>query len=375
MEVEISGISYDCRFTEDFVVESGSSNDFILTVSSYHEQSGTDIVTEIITGIENWGEGHSYNLDAAGVPSGIYIPGLTFTESSIYKVMNNGRQLAEICKEYLRWEGVDYQVVVVYPVKEGKADVSNGLVVRVIGNEGNVHGGKLSWDVDTHTPTYLNGNYAPIDYIYVTSSGEIVTSRNDDVLQLRIQPYTLVDNRNKETTVYPIVKIGMQYWLGENLRTSRYMDGSSIELGENGFDATSGPLHCIREGSYYYNLEAVNSGRLSPAGWKIADDDAWKALVNYMGGDASALKSTSDWQVHESHSATNLSGFNAFPVGLYKETYIDEINEYKYAVFWSMKDDDSHTVSKSVSLDYNSDQLADGGAESTSGLCIRCLRL
>ncbi|KAA6305257.1 hypothetical protein EZS27_043091, partial [termite gut metagenome] len=73
--------------------------------------------------------------------------------------------------------------------------------------------------------------------------------------------------------------------------------------------------------------------------------------------------------------ATNLSGFNAFPVGLYEETYIDEINEYKYAVFWSMKDDDSHTVSKSVSLDYNSDQLADGGAESTSGLCIRCLRL
>ncbi|KAA6344792.1 hypothetical protein EZS27_007583 [termite gut metagenome] len=365
MEVEISGISYDCRLTEDFIVESGSSNDFILTVSPYQEKVSADIVT----GISNWEERNSYNLDAVGVPSDIFIPGLTFIESSVYKVTNNGRQLAEICKEYLRWEGVDFQAVVVYPVKGDKPDVSNGLVLRVIGNDGNVHGGKLSWDVDTSIPTYINGNYAPIDYIYVTSSGEIVTSRNGDVLQLRVQPYTLVDNRNKEVTVYPVVKIGMQYWMGENLRTSSYIDGSSIELGENDFDTFS-QLHCIREGSYYYNLEALNSGELSPVGWKIANDDAWQTLDSYIGGNVSVLKSTSDWK--GSYLATNLSGFNAFPIGLYNKTYI---RKGEYVGFWSMKNDDSNTVSKSVTLGYDLNRLGEGGNKRDLGLCIRCLRL
>jgi uncharacterized protein (TIGR02145 family) len=367
MEVEISGISYDCRLTEDFTVESGSSNDFILTVSPYQENLSADIVI----GINNWEERNSYNLDAVGVSSGIFIPGLTFRESSVYKVTNNSHQLAEICKEYLCMEGVKFQAIVVYPVKEGKPEVSNGLVVRVIDNDGNVHGGKLSWNVSTNTPTYMDGNYAPIDYIYVTSSGEIVTSRNGDVLQLRVQPYTLVDDRNKEITVYPIVKIGMQYWMAENLKTSRYIDGSSIELGENGFDIFS-QLHCIRNGSYYYNLEALNSGKLSPVGWKIANDDAWQTLENYIGGNVSVLKSTSDWKVFESYLATNLSGFNAFPVGFYDKTYL---HENKYVGFWSMKDDDSNIVSKSVTLGFDSDRLGEGSDKRDLGLCIRCLRL
>jgi uncharacterized protein (TIGR02145 family) len=256
-------------------------------------------------------------------------------------------------------------------VEGDKPDVSNGLVLRVIGNDGNVHGGKLSWDVDTSTPAYINGNYAPIDYIYVTSSGEIVTSRNGDVLQLRIQPYTLVDNRSKETTVYPIVKIGMQYWMGENLRTSKYIDGSSITLGEDGFD-TFGQLHCIREGSYYYNSETVNSGKLSPAGWKIANDDAWKTLESYTGGNVSVLRSTSDWEVCKSYSSTNLSGFNAFPIGFYNKIHA---HEGRFVSFWSMKDDDSNTVSKSMMLRYDSNQLMDNGNERDLGLCVRCIRL
>jgi uncharacterized protein (TIGR02145 family) len=295
-----------------------------------------------------------------------------FNESSVYQVTNNGRQVAEICKEYLRMEEVDFQAVVVYPMKEGKPNVSNGLVVRVIGNGGNVHGGKLSWNVDTHTPTYMNGNHAPVDYIYVTSSGEIVTSRNSDVLQLRVQPYTLIDNRNKETTVYPIVKIGLQYWMGENLRTSKYIDGSSIALGEDGLDTPLGQCHWIKEDSYYYNLAAVNSGKLSPAGWKIANDDSWTTLYSYVGGNVSVLKSVSGWEVYGSHLSTNLSGFNAFPVGHYNKT---NVFAGKYVTFWSMKDDDPNTVSKSVMLKFDSNKVEENGNVSNLGLCIRCLRL
>jgi uncharacterized protein (TIGR02145 family) len=216
----------------------------------------------------------------------------------------------------------------------------------------------------------MNGNHAPVDYIYLTSAGEIVTSRNSDVLQLRIQPYTLVDNRNnKEATVYPIVKIGLQYWMGENLRTSRYIDGSSIELGEDGLDTSLGQLHWIKEDSYYYNSAAVNSGKLSPVGWKIANDDSWTTLYSYVGGNVTILKSVSGWQ---GSLSTNLSGFNAFPVGLYNKT---NLYAGKYVAFWSMKNDDPNTVSKSVMLKFDSDQLEESANVKDLGLCIRCLRL
>ncbi|KAA6315571.1 hypothetical protein EZS27_033991 [termite gut metagenome] len=174
----------------------------------------------------------------------------------------------------------------------------------------------------------------------------------------------------QEATVYSIVKIGLQYWMGENLRTSRYIDGSSIELGKDGSNTPPDPFHWIKEDSYYYNSEAVNSGKLSPAGWKIANDDSWTTLYGYVGGNVSVLKSVSGWQ--GSYLSTNLSGFNAFPVGLYNKT---NLYAGKYVAFWSMKDDDPNTVSKSVMLKFDSDQVEESANVKDLGLCIRCLRL
>ena len=45
---------------------------------------------------------------------------------------------------------------------------------------------------------------------------------------MRLQEEVLTDIRNTETQTYPIVKIGIQYWMGRSLEATHYTDGKAI---------------------------------------------------------------------------------------------------------------------------------------------------
>lgn len=47
---------------------------------------------------------------------------------------------------------------------------------------------------------------------------------------MRLQEEILTDIRNTETQTYPIVKIGIQYWMGRSLEATHYTDGKAITL-------------------------------------------------------------------------------------------------------------------------------------------------
>lgn len=47
---------------------------------------------------------------------------------------------------------------------------------------------------------------------------------------MRLQEEVLTDIRNTETQTYPIVKIGIQYWMGRSLEATHYTDGKAITL-------------------------------------------------------------------------------------------------------------------------------------------------
>lgn len=133
-----------------------------------------------------------------------------------------------------------------------------------------------------------------------------------------------------EGNVYHTVKIGTQVWMMENLRTTKYNDGTSIpmvtvvskwaNLNSAGFcwyDNDS-----IEFGDTYgalYNWYAVNTGKLAPAGWHVASDADWKTLTTYLGGDTVAggklkEKGSSNWLAPNT-GATNESDFTALPGG------------------------------------------------------------
>jgi len=128
--------------------------------------------------------------------------------------------------------------------------------------------------------------------------------------------------------VYKTIQIGTQIWMAENLKTTKYNDGSLLPLitDEASWANLTTPAYCWynNDSAAYkanygalYNWYAVNTGKLAPKGWHVATDSDWTKLTTYMGGESIAgikLKEagTLHWK-SPNDGATNESLFTALP--------------------------------------------------------------
>ena len=185
--------------------------------------------------------------------------------------------------------------------------------------------------------------------------------------------------------VYRIVKLGNQVWMAENLRTTRYADGTPIPLGTTTSDDVAyryypnGNSANVTDYGYLYNWAAVMNGANSseanpsgvqgicPNGWHVPSDAEWTELTNYVsrqsqyacGGDedniAKALASETGWissanncAVGNNPSANNATVFSARPAGYYDGSYYNFGSSYNlfgnYAYFWSATQNDSYSA-------------------------------
>jgi uncharacterized protein (TIGR02145 family) len=117
--------------------------------------------------------------------------------------------------------------------------------------------------------------------------------------------------------IYNTVQIGTQVWMTENLKTTKFNDGTAIPYRVE----TGGGGYC------WYNNDETNKDvygalyngyrNLAPNGWHVPDRSDWQILINYLGSNA-AYKlmetGTAHWSAPNS-SATNESGFTALPGG------------------------------------------------------------
>jgi uncharacterized protein (TIGR02145 family) len=127
--------------------------------------------------------------------------------------------------------------------------------------------------------------------------------------------------------VYPVVKIGHQVWMAENLRTTKYNDGTSIKLlpDYDLWETETGGAFC-----YYmnnadnkipfgglYNFAAVKTGKLCPKGWHVPVLEEWEALtrgLNDVPGAKLKETGTTNW-IKNTTNVTNETGFTALPGG------------------------------------------------------------
>jgi uncharacterized protein (TIGR02145 family) len=130
--------------------------------------------------------------------------------------------------------------------------------------------------------------------------------------------------------VYNTVTIGTQEWMKENLKTTKYNDGTDIPLvtDNTAWINLSTPGYCwynndaaTYKASYgaMYNWYAVNTGKLCPTGWHVPTDAEWETLSTYLGGweiVGGKLKETgtAHW-TSPNNGATNETGFTALPGG------------------------------------------------------------
>jgi uncharacterized protein (TIGR02145 family) len=135
-----------------------------------------------------------------------------------------------------------------------------------------------------------------------------------------------------EGNIYKTISIGTQIWTAENLKTTKYSDGSPIPLVTDPviWSNLTTPAYCWydnEEATYknlygaLYNWYTVNTGKLCPIGWHVPSEDEWIIIDSYLGGEeVSGIKlkeaGFEHWkQIQGSRIATNESGFTSLPSG------------------------------------------------------------
>ena len=133
---------------------------------------------------------------------------------------------------------------------------------------------------------------------------------------------------------YPVVKIGNQLWMTENLDYKFDVNGSQIPIGPNGSPATSAAWYYNNDEANYgidgtykcgllYNWYAAkylndNKATLLPDGWHIPSKTEWGTLDTSVSGSGNKLKSVDNSiavNFPNGWNGTNEYGFSAVPSG------------------------------------------------------------
>jgi len=212
---------------------------------------------------------------------------------------------------------------------------------------------------------------------------------------------------------YNTVLIGTQCWTKENLKVTKYNDGTDIPLdatgGSNGktggqnwssFNTGARTVHSNNNANlaiygFLYNWYAAKGiatalsttyKNICPTGWHVPTDSDWNKLVISIdsGADTTGtisqssiaggrMKSTGTTLWNSPNTdADNTSGFTALPGGYRSNTgsFLDIRN---FAIFWSATE-----VNNASSL-YRSQYFTDGGVlrvslDNSWGFSVRCLK-
>jgi uncharacterized protein (TIGR02145 family) len=191
--------------------------------------------------------------------------------------------------------------------------------------------------------------------------------------------------------VYHTVTIGTQVWMAENLKVTKYNDGTPIPLVTDDL-----PWYFLKTAAYcwynndaankyiygaLYNWFAVNTGKLAPAGWHVPTDAEWTTLTTYLGGEiqtSNKLRETgiAHWQSPNT-GATNASGFTALPAGQRRSDNIFSgvFDTIGYSAYWWSSTHECCEVSwyRTVTPD-NSFGLFRAAWNDYSGYSVRCLK-
>lgn len=195
---------------------------------------------------------------------------------------------------------------------------------------------------------------------------------------------------------YPVVKIGNQLWMAENLDYKFEVNGSQIPIGQSGSPTTPAAWYYNNDESAYgidgtykcgllYNWYAAkylddNKATLLPNGWHVPSSIDVTSLASECGGADVAgtkLKSldnsiTSNWP--SSWNGTNDYGFNAIPSGWrhYQRVFYDFGSEADFWLITEYSDTYGHefyfNTGESIIL------IASLGSEKRCGFSIRLVK-
>jgi uncharacterized protein (TIGR02145 family) len=261
------------------------------------------------------------------------------------------------------------------------------------------------------TQTIVDMDFTYGDVLKLTGySGIFSTVKTDipegnETVSFNFTECTDGDNNN-----YPVVEIGSQVWMAENLKTTKYNDGTPIPnitadaewtAIYNNFTATGQktPAYCwygnsienkaVYGGLYtWFTIDAASNGNKNacPAGWHVPLDDEWYTLalsldvnalkvrdygtVSFIAGGKLKETGTAHWESPNT-GATNISGFTALPGG---DRDFQQFCNIGYAGIWWTATDNSILTPFWRQLDWAINSLEKGYLEKAAGFSVRCVR-
>ncbi len=182
--------------------------------------------------------------------------------------------------------------------------------------------------------------------------------------------------------IYNTVVIGSQVWMVENLRTSKYNDGTPVPLVSD-----SQIWNNLKTGAYcwynndsatyeipygkLYNFYVASSGKICPKGWHVPNQTTVSALLTYLGTyPANKLKEagTTHW-IRTSSSVTNETGFTALPGGARPTSFREIRNKGFWWTSSMLKIDPAF-----FSMDAVDSRVLLNEDPEITGFSIRCIR-
>lgn len=268
----------------------------------------------------------------------------------------------------------------------------------------------ITWtSSDATKATVANGKITAVAAGTVTITAKVGDKTVSCTVTITANSNTQINADGKTGTVtdaqgnsYAIVKIGDQWWMAENLKVTKYNDGTAIP---NVTDATAWAAlttgaYCDYSNStangtkygHLYNWYTVNTGKLAPAGWHVPTDAEWTTLQNYLIANgynydatttdnkiAKALAAKTDWTTSTTTGApgntlstNNSSGFSALPGGF--RNYTGSFNYLgNYGIWWSATEYDTDNAWNRT-LGYSNAYLSSNFNDKQDGFSVRCVR-
>ncbi|MDH3651213.1 MAG: fibrobacter succinogenes major paralogous domain-containing protein, partial [Saprospiraceae bacterium] len=238
---------------------------------------------------------------------------------------------------------------------------------------------------------------------------------NDGVLELmpgsmilKVPPvYEAETIMDVEGNQYDILQIGSQWWMVENLRSTKYNDGTPIPKVVN--DTTwvnirtpafcwfnnDSSAHADPYGALYnyYTVSDTNAKNVCPLGWSVPSDGDWTILTDFLiangygfegsGSDiGKSMASTTGWTTHSTpgnigndQESNNSSGFSGLPAG-YRLSHLGWFSGFGSATYWWSSSEQTTNTERAwqLALGFDGDSPWRTTSGKRAGSSCRCVK-
>ena len=197
--------------------------------------------------------------------------------------------------------------------------------------------------------------------------------------------------------VYHTITVGTQDWMLENLKTTRFNNGTPIPLITDSsiWCSSTTPAYCwyYNDSATYknpygalYNFYTVNQGNLCPAGWHVPTNQDWHTLIVFLdpaaqdcyctesaiAGNPLKESGSAHWNIY--NTGNNSTSFTALPGGTMNTYFKTFIDLHGTAFYWSSTPNGIYSTAWHRIFNSADSNVMEYLDDKAAGMSVRCLK-